>query len=482
MRTAAKIRAIGLAIERYRPRFDALGIDADRVLLETLWREDAEQQPKGKFGNKRPGIPCGKGYISWRKKCGDKGKVAIAKERLKGTAEGKAYADRIRKFKGLEKVQGSGKGTINGMPEIPRVEKEILDRLEGAKGSHVGIVKDGLDMSRGFLKDIENFDMERIENINKRANALHQDSELIQAAKTSYMETKEYKAQEKAMLGNQEEWRSLQRKSDEAYEAYSREPRSSPKRDEYRNNWKRIETARKSQQRKMQSDSTKRKDLANEAVREYIDNLPQSKALRKELLEAVKPAEQFKEKLIASSGFSEQQAADFAAKIKIPSAKVDSMVRKELRDFSMMTSGAATTLKQIKVSKKRAHAEKDTGLATYGGQGKYQTLWHEMSHHLEFSDPVKLSAAADWRDSRSKSDKPVSLRRITGNNKYGKNEVAVVDNFITPYAGKVYPPSSEATEVISVGMQHFARPDLMMRLAKKDPEHFALMVGMLRNK
>jgi hypothetical protein len=104
MRTAAKIRAIGLAIERYRPRFDALGIDADRVLLETLWREDAEQQPKGKFGNKRPGIPCGKGYISWRKKCRDKGKVAIAKERLKGTAEGKAYADRIRKFKGLEKA------------------------------------------------------------------------------------------------------------------------------------------------------------------------------------------------------------------------------------------------------------------------------------------------------------------------------------------------------------------------------------------
>jgi len=31
--------------------------------------------------------------------------VAIAKERLKGTAEGKAYADRIRKFKGLEKVR-----------------------------------------------------------------------------------------------------------------------------------------------------------------------------------------------------------------------------------------------------------------------------------------------------------------------------------------------------------------------------------------
>ena len=68
MATVREIRAIGLAIEYYRPRFDALGIDSNRVLLETLWRLDARQTPKNKFGEKRPGIPCGKSYISWRKK------------------------------------------------------------------------------------------------------------------------------------------------------------------------------------------------------------------------------------------------------------------------------------------------------------------------------------------------------------------------------------------------------------------------------
>lgn len=57
MDAAARIRAIGLAVEYYRPRFDVLGVDADRVLLYTLWRLDAKQDPKGKFGNKRPGIP-----------------------------------------------------------------------------------------------------------------------------------------------------------------------------------------------------------------------------------------------------------------------------------------------------------------------------------------------------------------------------------------------------------------------------------------
>lgn len=102
MATASQIRAIGAAVLYYRPHIDALGLSAERVLLDALWRMDARQDPKGKFGNKRPGIPCGKGYISWRKKCSE-GKGAIAQDRLKGTAEGKAYADRVRKFKGLEK-------------------------------------------------------------------------------------------------------------------------------------------------------------------------------------------------------------------------------------------------------------------------------------------------------------------------------------------------------------------------------------------
>ena len=107
MATPQKIRAMAAAVEYYRPRFDALGIDAGRVLLEALWRMDAKQAPKNKFGEKRPGIPCGKGYISWRKKCGEDNAQA-AQTRLKGTAEGKAYAERVRKSKGLKPRGGDG--------------------------------------------------------------------------------------------------------------------------------------------------------------------------------------------------------------------------------------------------------------------------------------------------------------------------------------------------------------------------------------
>jgi hypothetical protein len=107
MATPQKIRAMAAAVEYYRPRFDALGIDAGRVLLEALWRLDAKQAPKNKFGEKRPGIPCGKGYISWRKKCGEDNAQA-AQKRLKGTAEGKAYAERVRKSKGLKPRGGDG--------------------------------------------------------------------------------------------------------------------------------------------------------------------------------------------------------------------------------------------------------------------------------------------------------------------------------------------------------------------------------------
>jgi hypothetical protein len=133
--------------------------------LETLWREDAEQQPKGKFGNKRPGIPCGKGYISWRKKCGDKGKVAIAKERLKGTDEGKAYADRIRKFKGLEKVRGKTKDAKFKFDSIADANKALEDigisghwRLPGESNSPLNqdkLTMDAIERIAGRVSDLK---------------------------------------------------------------------------------------------------------------------------------------------------------------------------------------------------------------------------------------------------------------------------------------------------------------------------------------
>jgi hypothetical protein len=128
--------AITQAIAHYAPQLQAIGVLPGDVLL----RLDAQQAPKAQFGSKKPGIPCGKGYISWRKKCGEDNAQA-AQKRLKGTAEGKAYADRIRKSKGL-KPGGAGKGA-------PGVTPGYEDKLKAlAEGKAPDSVKHPRRISR----------------------------------------------------------------------------------------------------------------------------------------------------------------------------------------------------------------------------------------------------------------------------------------------------------------------------------------------
>ena len=71
---------------------------------------------------------------------------------------------------------------------------------------------------------------------------------------------------------------------------------------------------------------------------------------------------------------------------------------------------------------------------------------------------------------------PKYLKDLTGFN-YG-NETAYPDHFVDPYVGKVYGDNS--TEVMSMGMQYFKDAESMLRLYRKDKEHFYLIVGAIR--
>jgi hypothetical protein len=59
---------------------------------------------------------------------------------------------------------------------------------------------------------------------------------------------------------------------------------------------------------------------------------------------------------------------------------------------------------------------------------------------------------------------------------YKKDEVAVVDTFVNPYIGKVYP--DKLTEVVSMTVEHFSEPYLMAHLYKSHPDLFAMGVGL----
>jgi len=64
-------------------------------------------------------------------------------------------------------------------------------------------------------------------------------------------------------------------------------------------------------------------------------------------------------------------------------------------------------------------------------------------------------------------------------NSYNEDEKALPGRYIHPYVGKIYKEGH--TEVISVGVEHFASPRLMRELYQKDKEHFHYALGVLLN-
>jgi hypothetical protein len=103
--------------------------------------------------------------------------------------------------------------------------------------------------------------------------------------------------------------------------------------------------------------------------------------------------------------------------------------------------------------------------------------FHEMAHFAEFRDPEAGKLAEDWVKGRAEGVS-VPLSQLTGNPGYRDDEVALPDNFIAPYVGKLY--GHGITEVHSMGLQAFASGRMITDLYKRDPEHFQLMMNYIR--
>ena len=112
-----------------------------------------------------------------------------------------------------------------------------------------------------------------------------------------------------------------------------------------------------------------------------------------------------------------------------------------------------------------------------------------------------LSMAVAFRNNRVKSMTPVSPKKLKGTitGGYDEAEKVLADSFIYPYAGRPYRrqvtrfnrdkvPSGfdvgdvydEATEIISMGAEHFIDEAAMFRLYQADPDHFYMMMSLTR--
>ncbi len=121
-----------------------------------------------------------------------------------------------------------------------------------------------------------------------------------------------------------------------------------------------------------------------------------------------------------------------------------------------------------------ATSAENGGSISLSSQSTRKTIYHELGHILEFSNPELKDAANDFVVSRA-TGAPKSLNKITKSNLYDPKEMAYPGKFTHPYVGSV---NSEGwTEVWSMGLQDFSDPKNMAELFYADPEHFNLIMG-----
>jgi hypothetical protein len=211
-------------------------------------------------------------------------------------------------------------------------------------------------------------------------------------------------------------------------------------------------------------------------------------ALRREALKTTVPDSQIKDTL-DKLPFVNQKKAD---RLK---------VRTEIEEFTKMFNGGGVTvepdtrrfmggkLNKVKLGTSRANNDAGEILVPwldpkngYMKESARQTVFHEVGHSLETSRQSILDMALDFRTSRVTSNIPTK-RKGAVKKAWTLKEAVLPDEFITPYVGRPYEVFGKdaATEVISVGVEHFSSPELMFRLYSIDRDHFHMILSLTRN-
>jgi hypothetical protein len=145
---------------------------------------------------------------------------------------------------------------------------------------------------------------------------------------------------------------------------------------------------------------------------------------------------------------------------------------KGARTLGAITGGVRTP--DIDVSHAIEPSFGETGLihlvdSRQSESGLKESLFHEVGHHVEFSDPNIKQAAREYRESKITSPEIKKIRYFEG----------YEGDFLTDYMGRVYVGGS--TEIISVGVEHLSNPQLAASMMLKDPEFFKFIVGVLKS-
>ena len=416
-----------------------------------------------RFDRKGEGVACGRGWISRRKKCGrDKSRITSPE----------AKARTVEKQKVRQQLRGQVKAAKGQKPYVkPKQDPDAPQEMPHKNPkTPQEFIENGRAVAGAFLSNAKKLD----------SDLVAQQQAVAEADKA--LNTAKFAAWNDAI----QEARKILPNDSEYQKARQQQEDQSRLLDEARQQLHRYEMTSKEYNkisaRKIEADLAEKqiRDRKTDDLIEQNPSVIQARKVRDEAQQKLAtlsaPATKFKQQLISTSTMPRSEAEARAKKVKKPPKAKDPGLSDQIADFNQLTNGAPTTLNRITITEKRAHATRD-GLARYHGPGSEPTLWHEMAHHLEYADPAMAKVAEDWVKSRATGPEE-SLRKLTGNNRYDRSEKAYPDHFIDPYVGKVY--EGGATEVLSMGLETFSSPERMIQLAAKDPDHFALVLGLTR--
>lgn len=410
------------------------------------------------------GVACGKSWISRRKKCSKTKSATTPRENLDKTIQKQkdrqALRGLVERSKGLKPyVKAKAVGPAKPPHKNPQTPQEYIENGRA-------IAAEFLEQSKGMKAQIDSLTQAKQRDENELRQAQRA---VMSKAVDEARQDPEVRASADKAKPFSAEMRSLNDRlylKQISYEEYTPQFKSAQKR-----------------VKKIKAETA---DLVLQKAEALVAKDPKVKAAQRKvdssqrLLDQVsEPARKFKANLLASSSVSRSDAEVIAKKVKKPSGykTKDPELPNQIADFMQLTNGkGSTSLNRITITSQRAHSTQD-GLVRYHGKGSHDVLFHEIGHQAEYTNPQGKQAARQWIEERA-TGPAKSLRTLTGNRGYGRSEVAYPDKFVNPYVGKVY--KGGITEVLAVGLEHFASPEKMVRLATEDPDHFALTLGIVR--
>ncbi|WP_168174369.1 hypothetical protein [Tatumella sp. OPLPL6] len=197
--------------------------------------------------------------------------------------------------------------------------------------------------------------------------------------------------------------------------------------------------------------------------------------------------------MMESSSISKEQGDKFAQSINIPKtdqAYFDKVygkgtVQENLSMIYRLVGGKLTTLKSIRLDKRkrgRSYASVSESLVVMRKGAGMDVLWHEIGHHIEFSNPVLLQMVKEHLRSRKINDRMI----VSGTG--SDAEYYFNCDFSHQYAGRSYNDvgnindidSLPCTEVISMGIQALVNPDYGRPSLEKGDNIVQLIVGYMQ--